>query len=103
MNGNAGTSTAVVIVNYRTRELTARAVQSVIGEPEVTEVAVVDNGSGDGSPEFLRAELDDPRVRVIESASNAGFGQGANLGARSCTAPLLFLLNSDATLLPGSL
>jgi N-acetylglucosaminyl-diphospho-decaprenol L-rhamnosyltransferase len=95
--------TAVVIVNYRTKELTAEAARSVMGETEVREVLVVDNGSRDGSAEFLRGSLPDPLCRIIESDTNAGFGRAANLAAEQASAPLLFFLNSDATLTPGSL
>jgi GT2 family glycosyltransferase len=60
------------------------------------EVVVVDNCSGDDSVERLRQGLDDPRVKVIASEKNGGFGYGNNLGARAATGPHLFLLNSDA-------
>lgn len=97
------TDTSVVIVNYRTMELTRDAVASVLPEPEVREVVVVDNASGDGSADFLRAAFRDERVRVIESGTNVGFGPAVNLAAAQCAMPLLFILNSDATLAPGSL
>jgi N-acetylglucosaminyl-diphospho-decaprenol L-rhamnosyltransferase len=95
--------TAAVVVNYRTKELTVRAVESVLSEDDVREVVVVDNASGDGSAEFLRAALLDERVRVIDAGRNGGFGAGVNLGAAACRSPLLFVLNSDATVTPGSL
>lgn len=95
--------TAVVIVNYRTKELTAEAARSVASEPGVREIVIVDNASDDGSLPYLRAELTDVRVRIVESPSNVGFGRGVNLGVLKCTAPLVFLLNSDAVLVPGSL
>ena len=38
----ADRATAVVVVNYRTKELTARAVASVLGEDDVREVVIVD-------------------------------------------------------------
>lgn len=97
-----GRDTAVVIVNYRTKELTAAAVASVLAEADVREVVVVDNASADGSVEHLRVALHDERVRVVASARNAGFGVGVNLGAAACRSPLLFLLNSDATVEAGS-
>lgn len=97
------TATAAVIVNYRTKELTADAIGSVLAEPEVGEVVVVDNASGDGSVEFLRAHFRDRRVRVVESDTNRGFGPGVNAGVALCEAPLLLVLNSDAALRPGSL
>ncbi len=94
---------AAVIVNYRTKELTAEAARSVANEPGVEEIVIVDNDSRDGSVDYLRTHLTDPRAGVVPSPSNVGFGQGVNLGARQCTAPLVLILNSDAVLLPGSL
>lgn len=94
---------AVVVVNYRTKELTVEAVRSVLGDPLLDEAVVVDNGSGDGSAAFLRSALSDPVVRVVESPTNVGFGRGANLGVATCSAPLVFLLNSDAVARPGAL
>ena len=96
-------STAVVVVNYGTAALTARAVASVAPEPDVAEIVVVDNASGDGSVDHLKRDITDQRVRIVESPRNVGFGQGVNLGVNACTSPLLLLLNSDATLVAGSL
>lgn len=98
----AARDTAVVIVNYRTRELTAGAVASVLGEDDVREVVVVDNASGDGSVEHLRGAFAGDRVRVVAADRNGGFGAGVNLGAAACRSPLLLILNSDATVEPGS-
>lgn len=93
---------AAVIVNYRTKALTRAAAASVLSQPEVAEVVVVDNGSGDGSADYLRHALADPRVTVVEAGRNRGFGQGANLGVAGSCAPLLLILNSDATVMPGT-
>lgn len=96
-------TTAVVIVNYRTKELTRDAALSVLSEEGVGEVVIVDNASADGSVDFLERELADGRVRVVASSENLGFGRGVNLGAGHCHAPLLLVLNSDARLVAGSL
>jgi GT2 family glycosyltransferase len=99
-----GGDTAVIIVNYRTKELTLEAARSVVAEPEVAEIVVVDNDSGDGSEEFLRSQLSqERRARVVASPTNVGFGRGLNLGVECSTAPLVLLLNSDATLVAGSM
>lgn len=94
---------AVVVVNYRTMRLTEAAVRSVVTDPVVEEVVVVDNASGDASAEFLRSAFQQPAVRVIESPENVGFGRGVNLGVSATQAPFLFLLNSDAEVKPGTL
>jgi len=96
--------TAVVIVNYRTKALTSEAVASALGETEVKEVVVVDNASGDDSADYLRRAHVDPRLQVLQSEWNRGFGPAVNFGAAAaCHSPLLLILNSDATLVPGSL
>lgn len=103
MTPSPSPSIAATIVNYRTKALTHAAARSVLADPDVAEVVIVDNGSGDDSAAHLRTALTDPRVRVVESDHNRGFGQGVNLGVASTCAPLLLILNSDATVTPGSL
>ncbi len=95
--------TAAIIVNYRTKELTKEAAVSALAEVQVREVVIVDNASGDGSADFLRSAFADERVQVIESDRNRGYGQGANIGVANSRSPLVLILNSDATILPGSL
>jgi N-acetylglucosaminyl-diphospho-decaprenol L-rhamnosyltransferase len=92
---------SAIIVNYRTKELTAQAAQSCLLEPEIEEVVVVDNQSGDDSVEWLRSEFAGQPVSVIASSENRGFGAANNLGAEQATGEHLFLLNSDAWCLPG--
>ncbi|MEQ1824166.1 MAG: glycosyltransferase family 2 protein [Fimbriimonadaceae bacterium] len=97
-------SVAVLIVNFRTPDLTVEAIRSVLSEPEVTEIVVVENGSGDDSFERISKAIEgEMRVTVIKSIENLGFGRGNNLGAEHATADFLFLLNSDATLHAGAL
>ena len=93
----------VVIVNYITPCLTIEAARSVVSEPNVRSVIIVDNASGDGSAEEFKREFADvaERVQIIESERNLGFGGGNNLGARSAGGKYLFLLNSDAVANPG--
>lgn len=95
---------AVIIVNFCTAELTLSAVRSVAAEPEVAEIVVVDNDSGDGSAGLLRSHLaGESRAQIVTSSTNVGFGGGLNLGTQHCTSPLLLLLNSDAALVASSL
>lgn len=87
---------AVVIVSYDTRELTLRAVASAFDARDVdVDVWVVDNASGDGSADAVRARF--PRARVIALEENVGFGRGNNAALERTDAPFVLLLNSDAT------
>ncbi len=57
---------------------------------------VVDNGSGDGSVEYIRAEH--PGVEIIGLPTNTGFAHAANLGLRAARCPLVALVNTDVVL-----
>ena len=92
---------SVVIVNYRTPELTMAGAESALAQPEAAEVIVVDNASADDSVARLR-ELGD-RVSLVESPENIGFGRANNLGVERASQEFVFLLNSDALLHPGCL
>lgn len=94
---------SVVIVNYRSPELVMRCVRSIRdAAPELDlQIIVVDNGSQDGSPERLRAEL--PGTTVLACAENRGFAAGANTGMRASEAELVVLLNPDTEVCPGAL
>jgi GT2 family glycosyltransferase len=92
---------SVVIVNYRTPELTMAAVESALAQSEAVEVIVVDNASGDDSVSRLKAL--GGRVILIESSENIGFGRANNLGVERANQEFIFLLNSDALFHPGCL
>jgi GT2 family glycosyltransferase len=97
-------SVSVIIVNYKTPDLTIEAIRSSLAEPEATEIIVVENGSSDQSYEVIAERfLGNARVRVIRSETNLGFGGGNNLAVGAASQPMLFLLNSDATFVPGCL
>jgi N-acetylglucosaminyl-diphospho-decaprenol L-rhamnosyltransferase len=95
-----------IILNYRTAELTIDCIESVVPEldPRHDELVVVDNASGDGSAERIRAEIDwrGWPVRLIEAPTNGGFASGNNIGIRAIDAESYLLLNSDSRVLPGA-
>ncbi len=93
-------SFAVVIVNYRTPDLTFAAARSAL-DAGADAVVVVDNQSADVTVQRLRS-IGDPRVVVVENPLNVGFGAGANAGARRVSAEALLFLNSDAELTKGA-
>jgi GT2 family glycosyltransferase len=61
---------------------------------EGVELLIVDNGSKDGSVEFVRERF--PKVRVISSDTNLGFAAGNNLAIRQACTDYVALLNNDA-------
>jgi len=108
-NAGSGARINVSIINYRTAELTMQCVRSVLedGSRAACMVTIVDNASGDGSVDTLRAfiaALPDPaRVQLVVSPTNSGFSGGHNQGIAACDAPYHLVLNSDAVLKPGFL
>ncbi len=93
-----------VVLNWRTPDLTVRAVRALIGDGVSPQrVVVVDNASGDGSAERLSAELAGSPILALEE--NIGFARANNAGASSLPATGGYLfVNSDAFVhLPGSI
>jgi GT2 family glycosyltransferase len=73
----------IVIVNWNTKDLLRRCLQTVLASTGslTFKVVVVDNASTDGSPDMVRAEF--PSVEVIASQTNGGFSYGNNLGLKA--------------------
>lgn len=57
------------------------------------EIILVDNGSTDGSVEYVKTQF--PSVRVIAHEKNMGFAVAVNAGIRTSNSELVFLLNND--------
>jgi GT2 family glycosyltransferase/glycosyltransferase involved in cell wall biosynthesis len=88
---------SIVIVNYRSADHTLAAIRGIraLDWPRSqVEVIVVDNASGDGSCDVLRAGA--PEVVLVESTSNTGFAGGCNLGVAHATGDYVAFLNPDA-------
>ena len=101
---------SVVIINYRTAELTIDALRSLCPDMENRNdrcAVVVDNCSADGSPELIQIAIDEngwqPWARIELSPVNGGFSAGNNLGMATQQAEFYLLLNSDARVLPGTI
>jgi GT2 family glycosyltransferase len=60
------------------------------------EVIVVDNGSSDGSADYITGRW--PEIRVIKFSSNRGFAAAANAGVEAATGEFTALVNTDIEL-----
>lgn len=92
----------VIMVSYNTRELTLKAVETLLENAgDVTmRVVVFDNASADGSAEAVAERF--PGVEVIAHPENLGFGLANNLVAETATTEWLLLLNPDTETHPGA-
>jgi GT2 family glycosyltransferase len=65
------------------------------------EVIVVENGSRDGTREYLSALAErDSRMRVLRNEENRGFGPAVNQGLTAATGDVLVVLNNDTVVPP---
>lgn len=103
---NKDITLSIIIVNYRTPEMTREAVAGALasGVRGVIEIIIVDNLSGDNSVEFLTdAFKNEPCVNVIASDENLGFAGGNNIGLKVATGEVVLFLNPDTIVEPGAL
>ena len=99
-----GRGASIVIPNWNGRDLLEKYLPAVVAAAsgnEAHEVIVVDNGSADGSAEFVRERF--PSVRLIALQENLGFGGGSNTGVKAARNPIVVLLNSDMRVEPDFL
>jgi len=96
---------SLVVLNWNGKELLAEGLPSILKAVQVTgrphEVLVVDNGSTDGSIEYLREFYQG--VRVLALPENLGFAEGNNAGVRAASNDVVILLNNDMIVDPDFL
>ncbi|OGI23272.1 MAG: hypothetical protein A2255_06135 [Candidatus Melainabacteria bacterium RIFOXYA2_FULL_32_9] len=94
---------SVILVSYNTKDLTRDCIKSVFDKTQDLnfDVWVVDNASIDGSIEMIKEEF--PRVNLIESKENLGFGRANNLAIRKTDSKYVLLLNTDTVLVNNAL
>jgi GT2 family glycosyltransferase len=88
----------VLVLNYNGKAWLQRCLRSVLESdyPEFR-VSVVDNGSSDGSAEFVCTAF--PTVGLIELGSNMGFAKAYNSAVQNSSADYIVLLNNDTQVL----
>jgi N-acetylglucosaminyl-diphospho-decaprenol L-rhamnosyltransferase len=112
---NQSINLLVVVLNYRTADLTIDCLRSLRDEVEAlaeTHVIVTDNASGDGSVAKIAAAIDanqwDDWVELMPLEDNGGFAFGNNAAIRpyleaNHLSPYVLLLNPDTVVRPGAL
>ena len=89
---------SIVIPNYNGKHFLENCLKAVFAQDiKDQEVIVVDNGSTDGSLEYLNAY---PGVRTIAMDKNYGFCGAVNAGIKAADSEYVILLNNDTEVEP---
>ena len=91
---------SIVMLSYNTYELTKTCIESIrrFTPPGSYEIIVVDNGSDDASPAWLKRQQD---IKLILNEENHGFPAGCNQGMMLADEGNdILLLNSDVIVTP---
>ncbi|PJA73205.1 hypothetical protein CO151_14545 [bacterium CG_4_9_14_3_um_filter_65_15] len=94
---------SVIIPVYNKLDLTRVCIESLHTHPVEPgfEIIVVDNGSTDGTTEWLREQQEAKRLRSVLSGENLGFADGCNAGAAVARGKYLLFLNNDMEVKPS--
>lgn len=90
---------SIIIPHYNGKEILHNCLKSL---EQTTynnkEVILVDNGSTDGSVEYVRERF--PWIEIVRNAENLGFAGGCNAGIRKAKGTYILLLNNDTEFEP---
>jgi len=88
---------SIIVVSFNNLEYLRLCVESIFGYsnyPNI-EVIVVDNGSVDGSAEYLREKKEEGKIQTILNPQNLGFAKANNQGIEISSGEYIILLNDD--------
>ena len=90
--------TTIIIPNYNGLHFMEQCFESLKKQTvKDFKVLVVDNGSSDGSVEWLKEH----KIPSIFLPENTGFPGAVNTGIRAADTPYVILLNNDTVVAPG--
>lgn len=94
-------TTSIVILNWNGKHYLERFLRKLESKSNIPGVSIVvaDNGSTDGSVEYLKAYH--PNVGLIEFDTNLGFTGGYNKALKELKSDYFLLLNSDVQVSDG--
>lgn len=91
---------SVVVICWNNRPYLRRCFDSLLAtEYPNLEILLADNGSSDGSAQFVAEHY--PTVRIVAHSRNLGFAEGNNRAIRLCRGQYVVTLNPDTEVHPG--
>ncbi len=86
----------VIVPVFNEAATIATLIQTVLAQPHVSEVVIVDDGSSDGTWAALQPlPQTDARIRIFRHEKNQGKGAALRTGFAKATAPVLIVQDAD--------
>lgn len=94
---------SIIILTWNAHEYTIKCISSIRRHTNYPhEIIFVDNGSTDGTVEYLRKLVKEyPHYKLIENQENKGFAAGNNQGVAAANGEYIMLLNNDVLVSDG--
>jgi O-antigen biosynthesis protein len=95
---------SIIIPSFNGRNFLERCLATVCAQETPgyrIEFIVIDNGSSDGTSEFVHAHYSN--VKLLVNERNFGFSRAVNQGVEAAQGQWLLILNNDVELPPGTL
>lgn len=88
---------SVIIPSYNRKDFICRAVDSVLNQHyEKKEIVIIDDGSTDGTFEFIKETYkDNSNVSIYKNAKNSGAGFSRKSGLQKCNGEFLIFMDDD--------
>ena len=88
---------SIIILNWNGKEITKDCLNSMKKQINKNyEIILIDNGSIDGSPEYLKKKFS--FVRLVQNKENLGCSKSYNLGVKKSKGNYIMILNNDVVL-----
>lgn len=90
----------VLVINYRTLDLTERCVSSLLAHYPLIRMLLIDNGSADESTVYIRALGEaHPNIQMILNPKNIHHGPALHYAIQAASTRFVFSLDSDCQVL----
>lgn len=95
---------SIIIPTFNRRNQIGKAIESILAQTGVEfEIIIVDDGSSDGTIEWLAATYPDSRIRVLQNRRKKGPAGARNTGLLAANGEFIALLDSDDEFLENHL